>query len=329
MDEKKLIKKKKKRNINIIFLLSLIFHLSILLIMISSAFKKFDNKNKKELLIKNKENEIPASLKPRKSNFGTTVFFDDTAEFTPPKTPKMAEKTKLNKPEEKKSMPAQAKSEETFNVKEPIDEKITSEKKTYFAEQITKTKNEIKKEIKEIIEKTKSTPVTVENERIRNVGLSKSEETFNVKDKTPEIPKRKSILSMTKGFLQNIKDEGNDWSKRNGDDNKKPSIEDLKEESYNQRIHWCFQNETRILSIHMPLDEKRNMYQGFKINPIIFFILNEDGKINELNIVRSSGSRKLDVYVLKAFKGASPYPPIPKHLNRKTYVGRRTILMHR
>ena len=166
-------------------------------------------------------------------------------------------------------------------------------------------------------------------EKIKNVGLGKSEETFNVKDKTPEIPKRKSILSMTKGFLQNIKDEGNDWSKRNGDDNKKPSIEDLKEESYNQRIHWCFQNETRILNIHMPLDEKRNMYQGFKINPIIFFILNEDGKINELNIVRSSGSRKLDVYVLKAFKGASPYPPIPKHLNRKTYVGRRKILMHR
>ncbi len=314
MEEKKLIKKKKKRNISIIFLLSLIFHLSVLLIMISYAFKKFDNENKKDILIKNKEDEIPASLKPRKSNFGTTVFFDDTPEFTPPKTPKMAEKTKHKKPEEKESIPTQAK-------KELKDEKITSEKKTYFAEQITKTKDEIKKEIKEIIKKTKSTPETVETERIRNVGLSK-------KDKTPEIPKRKSILSMTKGFLQNIKDEGNDWSKRDGDDNKKPSIEDLKEESYNQKIHWCFQNETRILGIHMPLNEKISLYQGFKINPIIFFILNENGKIQELNIVRSSGSSKLDRHVLKAFKDASPYPPIPKHLNRKTYAGRRTILMH-
>ena len=314
MEEKKLIKKKKKRNISIIFLLSLIFHLSILLIMISSAFKKFDTKNKNPILIKNKEDEIPASLKPRKSNFGTTVFFDDTPEFTPPKTPKMAEKIKHKKPEEKKSIPTQT--------KELIDEKITSEKKTYFAEQIAETKDEIKKEIKETIEKIKSTPETVETEKIRNVGLSK-------KDKTPEIPKRKSILSMTKGFLQNIKDEGNDWSKRDGDDNKKPSIEDLKEESYNQKIHWCFQNETRILGIHMSLNEKRSLYQGFKINPIIFFVLNENGKINELNIVRSSGSKNIDKHVLKAFKDASPYPPIPKHLNRKTYVGRRTILMHR
>ena len=320
--------KKKKRKINIIFLLSLITHLSLLLIIVSFAFKKFGEKNKKIVLLKKNQkikNELPASLKPRKSNFGTTVFFDDTPKFTPPKAPKMAEKQQPKRPKQKKAIqPTQKKQE--------IIEKYFDKKKTFLAElKEKKIEEEIKSEetfnvkeqtkeiLKQVLDETHDNKKAIEKikpimaaERIRNIGPEK-------KDLTPKVIKKKSILAMTKGFLQNLKDEGTDWIKRDGDDNKKPDLEDLKHISYVQKVFWQFQQETGIRHAHMSFQEKVALFRGFRVNPRVLLVISEKGYLDEISLALSSGSESFDRHILSSFKAASPYPPIPKHLNKKVY----------
>ncbi|MFC1895002.1 hypothetical protein ACFLYH_03580 [Candidatus Dependentiae bacterium] len=87
---------KKNRKILSILQYSLILHIILLSIFLFFAFHKTTikilfNKNNNKL---NKK-ELPASLKPRKSVFGATVFFDDKANFTPPKAKLMTKKKQL------------------------------------------------------------------------------------------------------------------------------------------------------------------------------------------------------------------------------------------
>lgn len=279
--------------------------------IVSFAFKEFDKKKKKNVFLKKDKNKIPASLKPKKSNFGTTVFFDDEPKFTPPKAPKMSEKQQPQRPEQKKTVKSTQK-------KQKIDKKIFDKKKTFLAKQenkpkkekieITKAVQDDKQENKEAIEKIK--PI-MSAELIRNTGPEK-------KDLAPKV-KRKSILAMTKGFLQNLKDEGTDWIKRDGDDNKKPDLEDLKHTSYIQKIFWQFQQETGIRQANMSYQEKTALFRGFRVNPKIVLVINEKGFLDKISLVLSSGSENFDKHILNSFKSASPYPPIPKHLNVKIY----------
>ena len=336
--------KKKKRKINIIFLLSLITHLSLLLIIVSFAFKKFGEKNKKIVLLKKNQkikNELPASLKPRKSNFGTTVFFDDTPKFTPPKTPKMSEKTLNVAAKQQPKRPEQKKAIQQTQKKNVIVKKHFDKKKTFLAkteveilkqvqhntqdnrekkiEEEERKKEQTKKILKQVLDETHDNKKAIEKikpimaaERIRNIGPEK-------KDLTPKVIKKKSILAMTKGFLQNLKDEGTDWIKRDGDDNKKPDLEDLKHISYVQKVFWQFQQETGIRHAHMSFQEKVALFRGFRVNPRVLLVISEKGYLDEISLALSSGSESFDRHILSSFKAASPYPPIPKHLNKKVY----------
>ncbi|MFH1461585.1 MAG: TonB family protein [bacterium] len=330
---------KKRKNKNLILLLSLIIHLIIILLIIIFAFKKLSEKETPKTLLSLKKNELPASLKPRKSEFGTTVIFDDLPQFTPPKEEMMAQQEIQKKRDEilpKKEITAQADAIEEEKPKQNIIPKENIDINLINKITILTEKDSLKEEHKDIehnktdkISNLKKEPsqkkITeeikpiIKTEIIRSIGTAK-------KDMAPEPPKRKSILAMTKGFLQNLKDEGNDWIKRDGDDNKRPDAQDLKQISYDQRIAWCFQNETGILYSQMPFQEKRSLLSGFRMNPTVFFTINENGYLNKISIIQSSGSSNFDKHVLTAFKNASPYPPIPKHLNTKIYERKVQII---
>lgn len=327
--------KKNKNKRNLFFLLSLTIHLIVVLLIIIFAFKKLSEHQSFIPPLAQNKKELSASLKPRKSEFGTTVFFDDNPQFTPPKEEFMSQQEIQKEPDEilskneivnqKDTIQKKEKSKENFILKE--QENIKSINKIILTEndspenmEIKKTEqiNNFKKEPPQEEITAKKKPI-INTEIIRSIGIAKE-------DKAPEPPKRKSILAMTKGFLQNLKDEGNDWIKRDGDDNKRPDSQDLKQISYDQRIAWCFQNETGILYSQMPFQEKKRLLNGFKMNPSVFFTIDENGYLTKILIVQSSGSTSFDKHILTAFKNASPYPPIPKHLNTKTYERKVQII---
>ncbi len=133
-------------------------------------------------------------------------------------------------------------------------------------------------------------------------------------------PRRKvNIIAMTKGFIENLTHEGNDWLKRDGDDSKRPSLEEMKFFSYEQRINWQLQSSWK-------LSFERNLgNQPMEGKVFVAFTIDEKGQASEIILVQSSGIKNLDKIVLQNIKTASPFPPLPKHFNMKNYKVTRII----
>lgn len=158
-------KGKKRNRLMPILLWSLLIHLLLLIIFLIFAFKKA----KIFLITPRKptaqQSEMPASLKPRQSAFGTTIIFDDEPQFkpakaqlmaeldqkgkdlkelleeTPPPTPKI--KTEEQKPIEKKEPEQKQEIKQEEKPKEPIIQ----------ASKIPEPKQEKKEEVKQEVKK--------------------------------------------------------------------------------------------------------------------------------------------------------------------------------
>jgi TonB family protein len=369
-----LIPTKKKKKILLFFWISLLIHAIFLLIIFFNAFKKQqtfiiiplqkqDLKTLQKLAQRQQElkkafaktSDLPASLKPRKSEFGSTVFFDDKAQFTTPQAkltgPQDQEGKDLTQPKaqpqpqvkkqqaeqiaEKIKQELQKKEEKKVAEKEPVKESRTKEIKVEKKEgpkitQAQKKADEAKKEkpgkdiekrIKEIEEKQKM--VSGAQKLPDNVQLPKMQKlkTFgtDAQDKSPIVSTKKSIISMTKGFIENFKNEGSDWLERKGDDSKRPSFEELKYISYEEKVNWHLQSSWK---------------QNFASNPtlgipegkaVVEFLVHADGTVHDLTLLQSSGSQQLDQVILKSIEFASPLPPLPQHFGTDTYKTGRII----
>lgn len=64
-----------------------------------------------------------------------------------------------------------------------------------------------------------------------------------------------------------------------------------------------------------PLQARMNGLQG---RLLMRFIINRDGSLAEIKILRSSGSPYLDHEAVRAVKAASPFPPLPERMQSKT-----------
>ncbi len=129
----------------------------------------------------------------------------------------------------------------------------------------------------------------------------------------------RGIIALTKGFVENLKDEGEDLIERDGDPNKRPSFEEMKYISYESNINWCLQAAWK---------------QNFAYNPavriregkaVIEFTLNAKGYVTNSELLQSTGYKELDNIIMKNLKFASPFPPLPKHFGVKTYTTGRII----
>jgi TonB family protein len=362
---KEKIKSSKKINrILLFFLISLLVHAIILIVFMFHAFEKrskfviisLKNKDlktlqklaqlKKEKELKAKKNELPASLKPRKSTFGSTVFFDAKAQFTPPQAkiigPQDRQGLDLDKPilqkVKNKEIQPQAKKEPTQ--KSNIENKKTTKKistqktiqesknKSQFVEPKKEpaeklSKEEIKKRIEDIetrqkmVERAHDLPAAQlpKMQKIQTFGQGSQ-------DKSPIIRNtKKSIVAMTKGFIENLHgtDNGKDWLERKGDDNKRPSFEELKYISYEEKVTWQLQSSWK---------------QNFAVNPTlripegnatIEFQIKSDGTVHDIILLQTSGNPSLDQVIIKNIEFASPFPPLPNHFNTDNYRTGRII----
>lgn len=285
---------------------------------------------KKEKELKDKKNNLPASLKPRKSVFGSTVFFDDNAQFTPPQAkiikPQDQQGLDLNKPILQKGKNKEAKLQAK---KEPTEKAIKESKnKTNFIETKKEpteklAKEEVEKRIKDIkarqemVDRAHDLPPAQipKMQKLQTFGQSSQ-------DKSPITRNtKKSIVAMTKGFIENLHetDEGRDWLERKGDDNKRPSFEELKYISYEEKVTWHLQSSWK---------------QNFGTNPTIIipegnavaeFQIKNDGTVHNITLLKSSGNQSLDQVILKSIEFASPFPPLPQHFNTNNYKTGRII----
>jgi len=128
-------------------------------------------------------------------------------------------------------------------------------------------------------------------------------------------PARKSIASLTSGFLKSLRHGGNSLLERDGD-REIPSLKELKYLSYQRRIDAHLLNSWRIVS----------RAHSFHTRPLavarpasITFEIGKNGELTSCALLSSSGSKEFDDLVMESLKRAEPFPPIPDHLGISRY----------
>lgn len=342
-EEKRSLKKKKQKEKFIrIFWWTLLIHAIIFLGILDIAFKGtpkiFLPKKPPPNLAQIPESELPASLKPRKSVFGGTVLFDDKAGFKPTQSKLLALKEQPGENDiqgpSQKSIP-QKKSPELISekkestatptktqVNKPLEKKESADAEAMANRLHKKTPDIARKPVLvSQIQQFQDSPNS-KNSLQPKITKIKTPGTAE-KNKSPIKLPRKSIISMTKGFLNNLKDEGEDWLKRKGDDNKRPSFEELKYISYEESINWNLQNSFE----NNPVDYQYEQISKAE-DPIIWFKIKENGDVCDIELIEGSGVAKIDNSIIRNIKEASPYPPIPKHFGETIYQVRRIFNLH-
>ncbi|MCK4651144.1 energy transducer TonB [Candidatus Babeliales bacterium] len=318
------MKNKRKKTLIPLLWFSLILHTILLLILLIFAFKK-----KIIIIIKKVSQEkkgLPAALHPKKSTFGTTILFDDKAVFSPAKAKLLSKlEQKGSKPKQQPKVKTKIKKRKKEKIKQSIVKKeklklVKKEKVPKIIEMKKKKKDkDIEKRIKQIEKKQALIAKAKKQPRIAKLKtIGKAQE-----DKSPiQPPKKRSIIAMTKGFIENLKNKGDDWLERKGDPNKRPDFKELKYISYEQKINWYLQNSWKQHFAHQPWQK------ALEGKAIIDFKINEDGSLKNVYMLQSSGNNNLDDMIVKSVEYAAPFPPLPKHFGKKTYKTGRIIYVY-
>ncbi len=135
---------------------------------------------------------------------------------------------------------------------------------------------------------------------------------------------RRNIISLTKGFIEKLEGEdGNAMIDRDGDPNKQPTLEELREVRYHDKILWCLQaswKQNFASNMHIQVPEG---------NLVLDLIIDRTGKLLQAVITESSGNNLTDQVILKTAKFATPFPPMPEKLPGTSYQARYPIHVFR
>lgn len=153
-----------------------------------------------------------------------------------------------------------------------------------------------------------------------------SSETLRKKsaNETKKIAAQKIIANITRGYLENLNQEGNNLIKTlGGDPNKRPTAQQLKYERYLAKIQWCLQNA------HSINNEKCQSQKPIQATMKLYFTLNRMGKMNDFKIIQSSGTPFVDKYITSLFEFASSsFPPLPDYMKEDPYPLFYTVMIN-
>lgn len=280
-----------KKNSLTTFLLSLLLHLLFFTLFLMYAFRKSSF-----VILKTKSSteEIPASMKPRKGSLND-VFFD----FNDPSLEKISYNKTYN------NQIAEPKSVEPKSVEPKSAEPKSAEPKP------AESKLAEKKPTVKIPEK-RFTPEELKDIAINNL-LKK------VMQQDPPKPKNFSDTDSSKisvplniGVPGIAKSMGNDLAERKGDDNKKPTFEDLKYVCYLRKVARCIEQDIQTIL---------NTFRGGSGEVEIMF---EIGKHGNLKVVETlfSNQKVLQGLISNAIKSSAPYPPVPDHFGKEYFLSK-------
>ena len=310
--------------------ISLIIHLILLILFLLFAFKYTTVKKTIPKQPHKFKAKRQAKLSPRKSEHGIAPFTEQQAQFKKPKSKAVeSEKQKGGVNEEKAFQKAEPPKE--INIKKEIKPKPRKKSRVRIKRPPEK-KQEEKKLIKDLkINENKKRTVNEEKGKsnIKKVEINQAEtktappkieklKTFGIDEKNliPDIKPKKSIIGMTTGFIENLKQKGNDWLERDGDKNVRPDYEDLKYISYEESIQWHLQ-QSRNTNF-----SKNKIFSNNHVSRI-HFIIDKDGNLYDIKLIETSGDSNLDDEWIKVIKLAAPFPPIPQHFKTKHYATAR------
>lgn len=128
---------------------------------------------------------------------------------------------------------------------------------------------------------------------------------------------RQAYRSEQEEYSNNVTNSEENVSSGNSTDYVEQRLKEWKYASYNTRVNEAL---TRAFSIHSaPLYFEESIYTQI----IIDFILNKEGKIQEVNLIKPTGYKPLDDYIIEIIKKAH-FAPIPNHLETNLYKFRHS-----
>jgi len=297
-------------------IISLLLHLFFLLFILFFAFK-----NKPKILFstkakQKKEHYIPVALFPKQSDQGTKIVFDKA--------------TIIPKHEQKNAPPQPKQTEKIVEQKsQKIKEKIKQKKLAIPKKKIAKIKSVIpelkpKKEPKKEDKKIAKTMVEtkVQDHALQETEIQKQVHitlptTREIKQSQPTPKKRKSLLSLTKTFLDHEK--GNSAMCRAGAD-RMPTFEEMKYICYEKQIQDALVSSWKMLY--------GRTYIQTKGETRFTFLINEHGKAEDIILTQTSGNKIFDTMVFESVSQAV-FPPIPTHFGVKKYRPQGGIIVLR
>ena len=124
---------------------------------------------------------------------------------------------------------------------------------------------------------------------------------------------RPMLPNFNQNFAQYMK-EGEDDFKRNGNENIRPDLEELRLLSYHKKIIQFLngasgQLRRKINTVLKTCKAKRDLKLAFSIN--------KSGQLIETEIIQTCGDQEVDELFKEMFKLASPFPNPPTHMNGK------------
>ncbi len=282
-----------------------------------------------KIFFKDPASELPASLKPRKSTFGTEAYVDDPAQAQIPAQHPDDAPGRFEKGEEAPGAEFNEQIAQPMISEQPLEKQVPEVVRADPASEQVKpdANSDMMKKIQEIEQQQQrfaeisdrvargETEISILKKPVPVVKAQQQQQTGIVMQ-----PKRKAnIIAMTKGFIENLTQEGDDWLKRDGDDSKRPTLEEMKYFSYEQRINWQLQSSWKR-------NFERNLSPQFtEGKAVVTFSIDAQGNILEPTLLQSSGFQMLDNIILQNLKAAAPFPPLPKHFNTTIYKTARII----
>lgn len=308
------------------FLLSFILHLLLLYLcyQLISYHKTSQNAAKSPPNMLNQPiDDEPAEMRAKQSAFGAPVVFQDMPEFTPMDTADNADDQdgQQNEPvmQHAEPIPEQAENdtpeqplehnaEQSLEV--PTDPSPQHIAKAYEATEHTEGEQQEHQKTPQ----QKKVPALTKEQLITQRMRKRRTSDAGQKVAAP-TSKKFTFADLANGFLENLKNGGQDEINQRGNPNRRPTYKDLKYVSYKQKLAWHLQAAFKRAAgadFMVPAPERSKL--------VCTIAVAKNGALQDVRVRTSTKHLELDTYILQAVRDAFPIPPIPKHWEKETLV---------
>jgi hypothetical protein len=156
---------------------------------------------------------------------------------------------------------------------------------------------------------------TIHSTILKNDRANTQEPDSSQKKSSKKQEAQSALARMTRGYVQQLTDEGTNLIKTiGGDPHAMPTAQQLRIERYLAKLQWCLQNA------HVINKESCENKDSIQAIMKLYFTVNRQGLMADFRIVQTSGYDFIDRYITHLFKFASSsFPPLPEYIQENPY----------
>lgn len=126
--------------------------------------------------------------------------------------------------------------------------------------------------------------------------------------------KNLSLSDIAQGLMQRMQENSQHYVESRGGREGQPTAEQIKYERYIAKLFACIQKSIRIHKQNLQIEVFQEAEVDFQLT------LHRNGQLADLRLIRSSGYRQLDDFILFVVQdAASSFPPVPSYLKHTSY----------